>query len=337
MKVTVVGAGYVGLSIATLLSLKNEVVILDVIKEKVDKINNRISPIKDNLIIEYFANKELNLVATLDSHFAYTNSDFVIICAPTNFNENTNKFDVSIIDSILFDLSSINYAGTIIIKSTVPIGYSSLASRRFNLNNIMFSPEFLRESSALYDNMYPSRIIVGANENNYCFAHMYIEILLKCILKKDVETFIMGMEEAEAVKLFANTYLAMRVSFFNELDTYAEMKNLNSQSIIKGVCADKRIGNYYNNPSFGYGGYCLPKDTKQLLYEFRDIPQNMIQAVCNANDTRKKFIAQRILEKLNIDLGDSCSVVGIYRLIMKTDSDNFRNSAIFDIIKKFKI
>lgn len=333
MKIAIIGAGYVGLSMATLLSQRNEVILVDVIKEKVDKINNRISPLKDDMIEEYFKNKTLDLVATTNHSLAYENSQFVIIAVPTNFDEQINQFDTSLIDSILSDLAQMNYQGTIVIKSTISIGYTLHAKEKFKLQNIIFNPEFLRESQALYDNLYPSRIVIGAEEANLSSAQVFANLLSSVALKDDIEVLFMGVREAEAVKLFSNAYLAMRVAFFNELDIFSEIKLLNSRSIIDGVCSDSRIGKHYNNPSFGYGGYCLPKDTKQLLYEYHNVPQDIINAIYKSNETRKKFIVDKIIELTK----NTCNcVIGAYRLIMKSHSDNFRNSAIMNIIEMLK-
>lgn len=336
MKITVVGAGYVGLSLSTLLSMNNDVIILDIDSEKVDNINKRISPIDDKELKEFFNHKKLNLYATIDMKSAYENAEFVIICVPTNFNENNNSFDLSIINNILFELKKLKFKGTIVIKSTVPIGYTKFARKKFNLDKILFCPEFLRESKALFDNLYPSRIIVGASKKNYSYATILIELLKNISMDKNVKSFIIGLEEAESVKLFSNAYLAMRVSFFNELDTFAKTKKLDTLSIINGVCSDKRIGAFYNNPSFGYGGYCLPKDTLQLLCEYKDIPNALISAICESNVIRKEFIATEIINQIEQNSGNSEYVLGVYRLIMKTGSDNFRNSAIFDVIDILK-
>ena len=326
MKIAVAGTGYVGLSIATLLSQKNEVYALDVIPEKVEMINKRISPIKDEYIERYFAEKDLNLKATLDYKEAFEGAKYIVISTPTNYDDVLNHFDTSSVEDIIQKVKSINIDTTMVVKSTIPVGFIEGMKKKYNIENIMFSPEFLREGKALYDNLYPSRIIVGEKSKR---AEEFANLLKQCALKDDIETKFMGSTEAEAVKLFANTYLALRVAYFNELDTYAELKGLNTKDIIEGVCLDPRIGNYYNNPSFGYGGYCLPKDTKQLLANFDNVPQNIIRAIVRSNRTRKKHIVEMVMRK-NPD------VVGIYRLTMKTNSDNFRASAIQEIIERLK-
>lgn len=327
MKITVAGTGYVGLSLATLLSVNNEVHALDVIPEKVEKINNRISPIKDEYIEKYFKEKKLNLKATLDYKEAIAGARFVIISTPTNYDDETHHFDTSSVEDIIKKVISIGDSNTImVVKSTIPVGFIKNMKNKYNIDNIIFSPEFLREGHALYDNLYPSRIIVGEKSDR---AKEFGELLKNSCLKDDVVVKYMNSTEAEAVKLFANTYLALRVSYFNELDTYAEMKDLNTKDIIDGVCLDPRIGTHYNNPSFGYGGYCLPKDTKQLLANYKDVPENLIEAIVDSNSTRKKHITDMILMK-------SPKSVGIYRLTMKSESDNFRASAIFDIINNLK-
>lgn len=322
MKIAIAGVGYVGLSLATLLSQYNEVVALDIIKDKVDKINSKISPIEDKYIEKYLKTKKLNLRATLDYKDAFYNADFIIICMPTNYDEKNNFFDTSLVEEIIEKIKNMKISTTIIIKSTVPVGFTEKMKRKHNMNNIIFSPEFLREGKALYDNLYPSRIILGDKNEQ---AKKFAELLKKSSLKKDVAIKFMKSTEAEAVKLFSNTYLALRIAYFNELDTYAEIKGLNTKNLIEGVCMDQRIGDFYNNPSFGYGGYCLPKDTKQLKANYKDVPENLITAIVKSNATRKQHIVKEILSK-------EPKIIGIYKLSMKKDSDNFRTSAIFDII-----
>ena len=326
MKIAIAGTGYVGLSLATLLSQNNEVVALDIIEEKVDMINKRISPIKDEYIEKYFKEKKLNLRATLDYEDAFTDAEFIIVSTPTNYDDELNYFDTSSVQDIIEKVISMGNKSTIVIKSTIPVGFVETMKQKYHIDNIFFSPEFLREGRALYDNLYPSRIIVGdKGEKGKIFANL----LKEACLKDNVVIKYMNSTEAEAVKLFANTYLALRVSYFNELDTYAELKGLNTKDIIDGVCLDPRIGDYYNNPSFGYGGYCLPKDTKQLLANYKDIPENLIEAIVKANDTRKHHIAEMILKR-------NPKVVGVYRLTMKSNSDNFRASAIQGVINILK-